>query len=97
MTIRPERPTDAEAVRAVNQAAFETTTEANLVKVLHEQASSLISLVAEDAGSIVGHSLFSPAVLLDHPDVKNHGIGTDGSAAGAPTTWNRLETRARWH
>ena len=74
MTIRPERPTDAEAVRVVNQAAFETTTEANLVKVLHEQASSLISLVADDAGSIVGHILFSPAVLLDHPDVKIMGL-----------------------
>jgi putative acetyltransferase len=74
MKIRPELPTDAEAVRAVNQAAFETTTEADLVRVLHEQASPLISLVADDSGSIVGHILFSPAVLLDRPDVKIMGL-----------------------
>jgi putative acetyltransferase len=74
VTIRPELPTDAEAVRVVNQAAFETTTEADLVKVLHEQASPIISLVADDSGSIVGHILFSPAVLVGHPDVKIMGL-----------------------
>jgi putative acetyltransferase len=74
MTIRPELPADAEAVRAVNHAAFETTTEADLVSVLHEQAAPLISLVADESGSIVGHILFSPAALLDHPDVKIVGL-----------------------
>lgn len=74
MQVRPELPTDAEAVRAVNQAAFETNTEANLVELLHEQASRLISLVADDSGSIVGHILFSPAVLLGHPGVKIMGL-----------------------
>ena len=74
MKIRPELPTDAEAVRAVNQAAFETNAEADLVELLHEQASPFISLVADDAGSIVGHILFSPAVLLSHPHVKIMGL-----------------------
>lgn len=74
MRIRPELPTDAAAVRAVNQAAFETNAEADLVEALHEQASPLISLVADDSGSIVGHILFSPAALLSHPEVKIMGL-----------------------
>jgi putative acetyltransferase len=74
MTIRPERPTDAPAVRAVNQAAFETNAEADLVDRLRVQAGPLISLVADDGRSIVGHILFSPAVLVDHPDVKIMGL-----------------------
>jgi putative acetyltransferase len=74
MKIRSERPTDFEAIRAVNQAAFETNTEADLVERLREQASPLISLVADDSGSIVGHILFSPAVLLGHPNVKVMGL-----------------------
>jgi putative acetyltransferase len=74
MKIRPELPTDAEAVRTVNLAAFETNTEADLVELLRVQASPLISLVADDSGSIVGHILFSPAVLLGHPHVKIMGL-----------------------
>ena len=74
MKIRPELPTDAEAVRAVNQAAFETNTEADLVELLHQQASPLISLVADDAGSVVGHILFSPAILLGHPSATIMGL-----------------------
>src|SRR5204863_6629264 len=50
------------------------TIEEDLVRVLHEQASPLISLVADDSGSIVGHILFSPAVLLDHREVKIMGL-----------------------
>ena len=69
-----ELPTDAGAVRAVNQAAFETNTEADLVDLLREQASPLISLVAEDAGSIVGHILFSPATLVAHTDLEIMGL-----------------------
>ncbi len=74
MKIRPELPTDAEAIRAVNQAAFETNTEADLVELLHQQASPIISLVADDAGLVVGHILFSPSVLLGQPDAKIMGL-----------------------
>jgi len=74
MKIRLELPTDADAVRAVNQAAFEKNTEADLVDLLREQASPIISLVAEDAGSIKGHILFSPVTLLGHPSLKIMGL-----------------------
>jgi putative acetyltransferase len=74
MEIRPELPVDVEAVRNVNLAAFETSAEADLVELLRVQASPLISLVADDSGSVVGHILFSPAVLLGQPDVKILGL-----------------------
>jgi putative acetyltransferase len=74
MNVRLELSSDRPAVRAVNQAAFDTRTEADLVDLLREQASPFISLVADDAGSIVGHVLFSPATLLGHPDVKMMGL-----------------------
>jgi putative acetyltransferase len=74
MKIRLELPTDADAVRAVNRAAFEKNTEADLVDLLREQASPIISLVGEDAGSIKGHILFSPVTLLGHPSLKIMGL-----------------------
>ena len=63
MTIRPERAGDTGAIRAVNEAAFETSVEANLVDLLRDQASPLVSLVAEIDGAIRGHILFSPMAL----------------------------------
>jgi putative acetyltransferase len=74
MHIRPERPADIEGIRAVNLAAFETSTEADLVDALREQAQSTISLVADDGGGIVGHILFSPVTLLAHPEQRIMGL-----------------------
>ncbi len=74
MIIRPELPSDAAAVRAVNVAAFETAAEADLVERLREQASPPVSLVADDGGSIVGHILFSPVTLLGHPELRVIGL-----------------------
>jgi putative acetyltransferase len=75
MKIRPEQPTDAEAVRAVHQAAFETNTEADLVDALRVQADPIVSLVAHDGESIVGHILFSPVTLSGHADLTIMGLG----------------------
>jgi putative acetyltransferase len=74
MEIRPERPADAARVRTVNEAAFEGSTEADLVELLHRQASPVISFVAEDAGEIVGHILFSPVTLLNHESARLMGL-----------------------
>jgi putative acetyltransferase len=62
-TIRPEQPGDEPAVRHVNQAAFPTSVEADIVDALRADCPDLVSLVAEDEGRIVGHILFSPVVL----------------------------------
>jgi len=74
MHIRPERPADIAAVRAVNRAAFETDAEADLVDALRDQADPTVSLVADDAGRIVGHILFSPVTLTGHADLKIMGL-----------------------
>jgi putative acetyltransferase len=64
-TIRTETPADVDAVRAVNVAAFETPAEAGIVDRLRETCPDHLSLVAEVEGSIVGHILFTPAVIED--------------------------------
>src|SRR5262245_16837584 len=53
--IRPEIPQDAEAVRALHDAAFGTPTEARLVELLRVRGKALFSLVAEVEGQPVGH------------------------------------------
>jgi putative acetyltransferase len=74
MEIRPVRPADRAAVGAVNRAAFGTSVEADLVERLHEHATPLISLVADDAGTIVGHILFSPVTLPGADDLRIMGL-----------------------
>jgi putative acetyltransferase len=87
--IRPERSEDAAAVRRVHETAFPTTAEADLVERLRAGGKAVISLVAEDAGSIVGHIVFSPVALEPPagtvglglapvavlPDHEKHGVG----------------------
>ena len=74
MTIRPERPHDFGAIHEVNLAAFGTTTEADLVDTLRRDASPIVSLVADAAGAIVGHILFSPVTLSDHEGPRIMGL-----------------------
>jgi putative acetyltransferase len=59
MQIRPERPEDIAAIRAVNERAFKRPAEADLVDRLREGGKVMLSLVAVDEGQIVGHILFS--------------------------------------
>ena len=74
MLIRREQPADVAAVHAVNEAAFATGTEAALVDALRAQAEPIVSLVAEDAGSIVGHICFSPVTLSGHAELTIMGL-----------------------
>jgi putative acetyltransferase len=74
MIIREERQGDAERIRTVNLAAFETAMEADLVDALRERARPLISLVAEDDAEIVGHILFSPVTLANEPGLTLMGL-----------------------
>ena len=67
MIIREERQGDAERIRRVNLAAFETGTEADLVDALRRRATPLVSLVAEDDADIIGHILFSPVTVTSAP------------------------------
>lgn len=73
--VRAEEQKDRSAVRAVNVSAFPTSAEADLVDVLREQADPMVSLVAEEDGVVIGHVLFSPVSLPDHPALKIMGLG----------------------
>ncbi len=61
--LREEREDDAESVRALYLAAFEGPGEAVLVERLREQADPRVALVAEAAGKVVGHVLFTPVAV----------------------------------
>ena len=63
ISIRPEEARDHDAVHAINLAAFEGGPEADLVDVLRASCPDHLSLVAEDAGGLVGHILFTPVVV----------------------------------
>lgn len=45
-----------------------------MVDLLREQAEPLVSLIAEESGKGVGHVLFSPASLHEHPDLNIMGL-----------------------
>ena len=60
MTVRSFRESDSAAVRSLLEAAFATPVEADLVERLRADGDAVIELVAEEAGAVVGHILFSP-------------------------------------
>jgi len=57
--VRDEQPPDRAAVRAVNEVAFGRNNEADLVESLHRDGAAVVALVAELAGRVIGHILFS--------------------------------------
>jgi putative acetyltransferase len=61
--VRVERSPDVPAIRAVNERAFGQPTEADIVDRLQRARSDRLSLVAEDNGRVVGHILFTPAIV----------------------------------
>jgi putative acetyltransferase len=63
LSIRREQPADFVAVHAVNAAAFPSAAEARLVDQLRQSTSPNLSLVADDAGKVVGHIFFSPVAV----------------------------------
>jgi putative acetyltransferase len=91
VVIRPETATDRDAIRHVNRLAFGQDAEGRLVDALRDGGHVRLSLVAETAGRVVGHILFSdlpvitragtvPALALAPmavlPDFQNQGIGS---------------------
>jgi putative acetyltransferase len=90
VSIRPEQPTDAVAIRRVLEAAFPTAAEARLVELLRAGDHLVIALVAEADEEIVGYIAFSPVEMEEvslegigigmapvavHPDFHRQGIG----------------------
>jgi len=75
--IRTEQSEDHASVRRVNELAFGQRAEADLVEALRAGGHARLSLVAEEAGEIVGHVLFSDLPIVD-------GIRTIPALALAP-------------
>jgi putative acetyltransferase len=64
VTVRAEKPEDVQAVREVNLLAFGQEDEARLVDALRGGGHARLSLVAEEAGQVVGHILFSDLPIV---------------------------------
>jgi len=103
LVIRRERPEDAVAISAVQGAAFGTEgagepVEVRLVEALRRSDGWLprLSLVAEDAGAVVAHSICSQGRLdvADGPPVACLGLGPigvmperQGTGVGSALMW----------
>lgn len=83
-SIRPATSADSPVIRDIHLAAFPTSAEADLVARLHEDHDSEISLVAEQAGEIVGHLLLSRmSVSAGSRALRALGLGPVGVLPGA--------------
>ena len=84
VAVRPEAGGDAKGIRAVHLSAFPTPAEADLVERLHRDFDSEISLVAEQAGQIVGHAMLSRmSVSAGSRALRALGLGPVGVLPGA--------------
>ena len=63
LVIRPETPEDSAAIRSVNEEAFGSSSEADLVEKLRSRQAYTLSLVATDGDKVIGHILFSPVTI----------------------------------
>jgi len=100
IAIRAEEAGDAEAIRVLTTAAFagaahSSGREAAIVDELRAAGALSVSLVAEEAGVIVGHAAFSPVTIVGSPgnwmglgpisvapDRQHRGVGTALMRAG---------------
>jgi len=65
INIRIESQEDVLQVHTLNEQAFGQPMEANVVDKLRRNCPEYLSLVAVDGKSMVGHILFTPAVIED--------------------------------
>ena len=63
LTLRRETLNDIDSIRYLNEQAFNQKEEAELIDKLRNRGAIILSLVAAQAGKIVGHILFSPVTV----------------------------------
>jgi putative acetyltransferase len=92
--IRQEGPDDVTAVRDLNRRAFGQDQESNIVDALRTNGAALLSFVATLNNRVVGHIMYSPAVVDGRvrgaalgpmavlPEYQRQGIGTKLIEAG---------------
>ncbi len=71
--IRKEEPADQDAVRRINEIAFEQGPEAAIVDRLRKSCKEYCSFVAVNQDAVVGHILFTP-VTIDGSEVTGMGL-----------------------
>jgi predicted N-acetyltransferase YhbS len=101
ITIRKEQRGDEEQIRLVNTCAFGQPAEADVVDTLRKACPEGVSLVAVCEDKIVGHILFTPAVIEAkekeirgmglapmsvQPEFQRQGIGSKLVQAGLDVT-----------
>ena len=73
VVLRDETRGDAPAIREVHRAAFDRSTEADLVDELRRRGDAIVSLVAEvdtpRGGELVGHAMLSGVTLAEQPGI----------------------------
>lgn len=63
IALRVEQPPDIAGIDAVHREAFESFAESRLVRLLRDRGELLVSLVAVDGPTIVGHVAASPVTI----------------------------------
>lgn len=97
--VRNEHEKDIDAVRDLNEAAFEGAAEAELVDLLRERADPYLALVEESKeGLIRGHIVFTPVTHIDRSDLRILGLGPmavlpdfQRKSIGSGLVWEGLE------
>jgi putative acetyltransferase len=85
-SVRLEGAADYAAIRHVNEAAFGTAEEADLIEALREEGAVLLSVVAVVGDDVVGHVLFSRMSI----DTSNGGVNAVALAPMAVVpAWQR--------
>lgn len=78
VSVRAEQAQDRQGIYNAHAAAFSRNAEADLVETLRAQGQGVLSLVAVEDGVVVGHVLFSPVSMSEHPDVRLVALGPVG-------------------
>jgi len=74
VVVREEQLDDIRTVRIIHERAFGQPEEADIVDKLRSGCPGLLSLVAARGDQVVGHILFSPALIVDN-STKIEGMG----------------------
>ena len=104
MIVRLETTGDVVAIRAVAEAAFLQSAEAQLVDDLRDAGDSVFSLVAVEGETVIGHAMFSrlkapfPALALApvavRPECQRMGVGSrlirEGIARSEAAGWSGI-------
>ena len=94
--VRPERPSDAAAIRQVLVEAFGGADEADLVEALRTRGELVVGLVAEVDGQIAGYVAFSPVEVDPAPPVRLMAVGLAPLAVSVAHQRRGVGERLTW-